>query len=208
LTPGSQSTHNVNVFALLRRLYHWTLELAAHRRAVWALAGVSFAESSFFPIPPDVVLIPMCVTNRRRALWYATVCTAASVLGGLAGYAIGAFLWETVGQAIINFYRLADEMNAFKESYRLHGAWIIAIAGFTPVPYKLFTIASGVFQYPVLEFAIISTLARGARFYLVAGLLMWFGEPIKAFIEKRFELVTVVFTVLLVGGFFVLRYFI
>ncbi|TKW61067.1 MAG: DedA family protein [Blastochloris viridis] len=194
------------IFKQLRRLYDWTLKLANSRHATASLFGISFAESSFFPIPPDVMLIPMCVANRQKALWYAAVCTLGSALGGVAGYAIGYFLFETIGQGIINFYGLQHQMEVFTESFNLHGGWLIVIAGFTPLPYKLITIASGLFMYSLPLFFILSVLSRGARFFMVAGLLYYFGEPIRNFIEKRFELLTVVFSVLLIGGFVALKY--
>ena len=194
------------VFQQLRRLYNWTLTLAGHRHATASLFGISFAESSFFPIPPDVMLIPMCVANRKKALWYAFVCTLGSALGGVAGYAIGYFLFEAIGQSILNFYHLQDKMVSFTASFQQHGGWLIAAAGFTPIPYKLITIASGLFHYPLALFFLLSFVSRGARFFLVAGLLYAFGEPIRAFIEKHFEALTIVFTILLVGGFVALKY--
>lgn len=194
------------IFQYLRRLYDWTLNLANHRHATASLFGISFAESSFFPIPPDIMLIPMCVANRKKALWYAAICTLGSAVGGLAGYAIGYFLFEAVGQAIINFYGLQHQMESFTHSFNQHGGWLIAIAGFTPIPYKLITIASGLFMYPLALFFLLSVTSRGARFFLVAGLLYYFGEPIRNFIEKRFELLTIIFTLLLVGGFVALKY--
>ena len=190
----------------MRRLYDWTMRLAAHRRALPALAAVSFIESSIFPIPPDVLLIPMCLADRRRSLWIATVCTTASVAGGFLGYAIGYFLFESVGRAVLEFYRAMDQFDQFQQAFLEYGWWIIVIKGATPIPYKLITIAAGVAGFPLLAFAIASMISRGVRFFLVAGLLWWFGEPIRLFVERHLTLVTTVFAVLLVGGFVVVRY--
>lgn len=192
---------------MLRRLYDKTLELAAHRHAVWALAGVSFAESSFFPIPPDVMLMPMAVAERRKAWLYAAVCTIASVLGGMAGYLIGYGLFETIGEPILGLYdpeRVA--WDKFTQLYEEWGFWIVFAAGFSPLPYKVFTIASGVAALNFPIFVIASLLSRGARFFLVSALIYWFGPPIRAFVEKRLGLVTSVFLILLVGGFAVIKY--
>jgi membrane protein YqaA with SNARE-associated domain len=182
------------------------MALAAHRRALPALAFISFLESSVFPIPPDVMLIPMVLADRRRAWWIATVCTAASVIGGFLGYAIGYLLFETVGRAVLEFYRAMDEFDAFQHAFLEYGWWIIIIKGATPIPFKLVTIASGVAHFPLWAFAIASVISRGMRFFLVAGLLWWFGEPIRIFVERHLALVTTLFIVLLVGGFVVVRY--
>lgn len=192
---------------MLRRLYDKTLELAAHRHAVWALAGVSFAESSFFPIPPDVMLMPMVVAKRRKAWLYAAVCTIASVFGGMAGYLIGYGLFETIGEPILGLYdpeRVA--WDKFTQLYEEWGFWIVFAAGFSPLPYKVFTIASGVAALNFPIFVIASLLSRGGRFFLVSALLYWFGPPVRAFVEKRLGLVTSVFLILLVGGFAVIKY--
>jgi membrane protein YqaA with SNARE-associated domain len=191
---------------LLRRLYDWTLELSAHRHALWALAVVSFIESSIFPIPPDVLLIPMVLACREKAWRIALVCTVASVLGGLAGYAIGYYLFETVGRTLLEFYGYGGKFAAFKDTYNEWGAWAVFIAGSTPFPYKVITIVSGVTALSLPIFIICSVLARGLRFFLVAGLLWYFGEPIRVFIEKRLGILFVLFSVFLVGGFVVLKY--
>ncbi len=189
----------------LRALYDWTLALAGHRRAEWALGLISFLESSIFPIPPDVMLMPMVLAARQRAWRLATICTLASVLGGLAGYGIGLFLFDTIGQPILDFYGYAEKFTRFQESYNAYGAWIVFGAGFSPIPYKVFTIASGVTQLDILTFFVASALSRGARFFLVAGLLWRFGAPIRAFIERWLGLLTLLFFVLLFGGFLVLK---
>ena len=191
---------------MLRRLYDWTMNLAGHPRAPWALGTVSFVESSVFPIPPDVLLIPMVLKERAKAWFSATLCTVTSVLGGVAGYAIGYFLFETIGKPILGFYGYTDKFVEFAGRYNEWGAWIVFIAGLTPFPYKVVTIASGVTQLNLIVFIVASVIARGMRFYAVAGLLYWFGPPVRAFIEKRLGLVFTVFVVGLVGGFVLLKF--
>ena len=191
---------------MLRRLYDWVMGLAAHRNATGVLAAVSFIESSVFPIPPDTMLIPMALANRNRAWFYATVATIASVLGGLVGYAIGYFLYDTVGQAIISFYGLAEKFRSFSERYNEHGLAIVFFAGLTPFPYKVITIASGVTSMALPVFIAASVVSRGLRFFLVCGLLYFFGPPIKDFIEKYLGWLTLIFGILLVGGFVAIRY--
>jgi membrane protein YqaA with SNARE-associated domain len=193
---------------MLRRLYDWTLALAAHRHARLALAGVSFAESSFFPIPPDVVLIPMIIADRAAAWRLALITTVASVVGGLAGYAIGYFLFDLVGRPILDLYGLEAAFADFARRYNEHGAWIVFIAGLTPIPYKLVTIASGATALDPLVFMVASVAARGLRFFVVAGLLYWLGPPIRVFIEERLALVFTIFVIGLVGGFVVVKYLI
>lgn len=192
--------------AMLRRMYDKTLELASHRHAVWALSGVSFLESSVFPIPPDVMLIPMVLAERLKAWAYAFVCTVSSVIGGIAGYAIGFFLFELVGKPILDFYGYAEAFATFAGRYNEYGAWIVFIAGVTPIPYKVVTIASGATQLNFLVFVVASIAARGLRFFVVSGLLYWFGPPIREFIERRFGLVSTVFVVMLFAGFLVIKY--
>jgi membrane protein YqaA with SNARE-associated domain len=191
---------------VLRKLYDWTLDLAARPHAVRALAVVSFAESSFFPIPPDVLLIPVVLAQRARAWFIAGVCTIASVLGGLAGYAIGYYLFETVGQWVINLYGLQDKAVQFQQFYDEWGLWVILIKGLTPIPFKLVTIVSGAAHFDLLTFFVASMVTRGGRFYIVAALLKYFGPPIQAFVEKRLTLVFTVFLIGLIGGFAVLKY--
>ncbi|MPZ09244.1 MAG: DedA family protein [Kiloniellaceae bacterium] len=191
---------------MLRRLYDWTMDLAGHRHALVALAVISFAESSFFPIPPDVLLIPMILAARQRTWLIATVCTVASVVGGVAGYAIGALLFDTLGQPIVVFYGYLDRFQEFQVRYEEWGAWIVAGAGFTPFPYKVITITSGVMDLDFGVFMAASTISRGARFFLLAALLWHFGPPIRAFIERYLPQLTIIFFVLLLGGFVALRY--
>ncbi len=179
--------------------------MAARRHALWALAGVSFAESSFFPIPPDILLIPMVIANRARAWLIAGVCTVASVAGGAFGYAIGFFLFETVGQPLVAFYGYGERFATFQSWYNEYGLLIVFAAGLTPLPYKVFTIASGVTGLGFISFLVGSVVSRGARFYVEAALLWWLGEPIQRFLERNLQWVTAGFVVLLVGGFVVLR---
>jgi membrane protein YqaA with SNARE-associated domain len=201
-----QAIHKAVPIPLLRSLYDWVMKKAAHPKAIWWLAGISFAESSFFPIPPDVMLVPMVLANRQRAWVIAGVCLVASVLGGMLGYYIGYALLETVGQWIIQLYGMQDGLIGFQEWYAEYGLWVILIKGATPIPYKIVTIASGIAHFSLPIFIAASIVTRGIRFYLVAGLLYWFGEPIRAFIEKRLTLVTTLFVVCLVGGFIVIKY--
>jgi membrane protein YqaA with SNARE-associated domain len=191
---------------MIRALYFKVMQLAAHKRAQWWLAAVSFIESSVFPIPPDVMLIPMVLAQRAKAWLYAFVCTASSVLGGLAGYAIGFFLFETVGKAVLDFYGKQDAFAKFAGWYNEFGAWIVFFAGVTPFPYKVITIASGTTGLNLIVFVLASIASRGLRFYLVAALLYWFGPPIRDFIERRLGILTFVFFILLFGGFLALRY--
>lgn len=191
---------------MLRKLYNWTMSFAAHRNARKALAAISFAESSFFPIPPDVLLIPMVLAERRKAFEIALICTIASVLGGMLGYLIGAFLYDTVGQWVVNLYHLQDKMESFKAQYEEWGILIILLAGFTPIPYKVFTITSGLLAYDFGLFVLLSALGRGGRFFLLAALLYYFGEPIRGFIERRLEVLTAGVAALAVAGFVLVRY--
>jgi membrane protein YqaA with SNARE-associated domain len=193
---------------MMHRAYAWTMRTASHRKAPQALFWVAFAESSFFPIPPDVMLIPMVVANPARAWFYAGICTLGSVLGGVAGYAIGYFLYETLGLWVINLYGLAAHAEAYRAAYNEWGLWIILIKGLTPIPYKLVTIASGAAAFNFWVFIAASIVTRAGRFFLVAALLYWFGEPIRDFIERRLTLVTTVFAVALIGGFVVVKYLI
>ncbi|MBS0234440.1 MAG: DedA family protein [Proteobacteria bacterium] len=191
---------------MLRGLYDWTMRTAASKEAPWALAVVSFVESSFFPIPPDVMLIPMVLSERKKAWWYATIATVASVIGGMLGYAIGYYLYDAVGLPILKFYGREHALDSFMTFVKVYGVPAVIIKGMTPIPYKVVTIAAGVGKMNFLAFIGASIAARAMRFYLVAGLLYFFGEPIRAFIEERLALVTTVFVVLLVGGFVAVRY--
>lgn len=191
---------------MLKRLYDWVMALSAHPRALWALAGVAFIESSVFPIPPHAILVPMVLADRARAWLYAAVTTISSVIGGILGYAIGFFLFELAGKPILNFYGQTEAFTSFAERYNEWGAWIVFIAGVTPFPYKVITIASGATQLNFAIFMVASILARGLVFFVISALLYWFGPPIRNFIERRLGLVTAVFMILLFGGFLAIKY--
>lgn len=191
---------------MLTRLYERTMALAGSRHAFWALGGVSFAESSFFPIPPDVLLVPMALANRAKARMLAIWCTITSVAGGVVGYAIGALLYESVGQWLMGLYGHSDGVEEFRAAYIAYGAWIILLKGLTPIPYKIVTIASGFAGYDFFLFVILSFITRGLRFWIVAELLRHYGAPIQGFIEKRLGLVTFGLLFIIVGGFVLARY--
>ena len=193
---------------MIKRLYDWTMQAASHKHAVPTLFGVSFVESSFFPIPPDVMLIPMVLAQRAKAWFYAAIATVGSVIGGFFGYAIGFFLFEQVAKPLLSFYGYLDKFATFASQYNDYGAWIVLFAGITPFPYKVITIASGATALNLAIFGLASVVARGLRFYVVAALLYWFGPPIRAFIEERLGLVLTVFLVLLFGGFLAIRFFV
>lgn len=190
---------------MIRKLYDWVIGLAVHPQAIWWLALVSFAESSIFPIPPDVMIVPMVLSDRAAALRIAVVGTISSVLGGLAGYAIGYFFFDAIGDRIVEFYGYGAKFEEFRGTYAEYGAWIVALAGLTPFPYKVITIASGFFALDPIVFLVASVLSRGARFGLEAALLWKYGEPIREFIEKRLALLSVVFVILLFGGFALIK---
>jgi membrane protein YqaA with SNARE-associated domain len=191
---------------MLQKLYAWILSLTRTRHAVTALAAISFAESSFFPLPPDLMLVPMGIANRERVWFYALVCTIASVLGGILGYAIGALLFDSLGAWLMNFYGLTDKMDQFREWYQLNGHWAILLKGLTPIPYKLVTITSGVAGYSLTWFILLSIVTRAGRFFLLAALIFFFGEPIREFIEKRLGLTLAVLAITLVAGFLAVKF--
>ena len=188
---------------MLRRIYDWCIDAAHKPYALWILGAVAFAESSFFPIPPDVMLLPMSVARPRRAWLFATVCTVASVAGGVLGYAIGALLYDSVGQWLINLYGLGSKVETFRESYAQWGALIIIGKGLTPIPFKLVTIASGFAGYNIWLFVLCSIIARGGRFFVVAILLNRYGEWIRVRIERHLTLWVALFAIVLVLGFIV-----
>jgi membrane protein YqaA with SNARE-associated domain len=191
---------------MLRSLYDRVLALAASKNAPWWLAVVSFTESSFFPIPPDVLLIPMILARPDKAWRYALICTIASVIGGAFGWLIGYALFDLMAQPILNLYGYGEKFHAFQESYREWGLWIILIKGLTPIPYKIVTIASGAANFDFVTFMLASIVTRGGRFYLVAVLLHFFGAPVKDFVEKRLTLVTSVVAAGIIGGFLALKF--
>jgi membrane protein YqaA with SNARE-associated domain len=187
--------------AMLKRTYDWCIAAADKPYALWILAAVAFAESSFFPIPPDIMLLPMSLARPKRAWWFAAICTVASVAGGVVGYAIGALLYDSVGQWLINVYGLSGKVEAFRQSYAEWGAWIIIGKGLTPIPYKLVTITSGFAGYNIWLFILCSIIARGGRFFVVAILLNRYGDLIRRELEKRLGLWVAIGAVVLVLGF-------
>lgn len=191
---------------MLQKFYDRTIALSAHRHALLALALISFIESSVFPIPPDVLIIPMVLAARDRAWIIAGVATVSSVLGGFAGYAIGHLFFEAIGQPILDLYGYAAKFDEFAAAYNEWGVWIVGGAGFTPFPYKVITIASGVTGLDLMEFGLASAISRGARFFLVAALLWKFGPPLRRFIEGNLAMLTTLFFVLLFGGFVLVRF--
>lgn len=191
---------------MLRRLYDWTLSLAAGPRANVALFGVSFAEASFFPLPPDILLVPMILARPEKAYRLAILCGLASTFGGMLGYAIGALLYDTLGLWIIQLYGYGEKIDAFREAYAQWGLWIILLKGLTPIPYKLVSITSGFAGYDVFLFFFLSVISRVLRFLAVAWLLKRYGEPVREFIEKRLELSAILMLVVVVGGFVLVKY--
>ena len=191
---------------MMKRLYDRVMELAGHPQALWWLARVSFIESSVFPIPPDVMMIPMIIARPTRAWLIALVALVASVAGGLLGYAIGALAFETIGQPILSSLGKGDAMAEFNTRFNDFGFWAVLVAGVTPFPYKVITIMSGWTAMPLGTFIATSILARALRFFVVAGLLRVFGAPIREFIERRLGLVFTLFIVVLIGGFALVKY--
>jgi len=189
---------------MLRRLYDWCVDAAGRPYAAWTLGAVAFAESSFFPAPPDLMLIPMALARPDRAWFFAAVCTAMSVIGGLFGYFIGAELYATVGHWLISLYGYGDKVEAFRQAYAQYGAWIILIKGFTPIPYKIVTITSGFAGFNIALFVVLSIITRGMRFFLVAFLLNRYGEPAREIIEKRLGFWTAVAVIGIVVGFVII----
>jgi len=185
---------------MLRRIYDWCIAAADKPHALWILTAIAFAESSFFPVPPDIMLVPMSLAKPRRAWLYAGLCTIASVTGGLLGYAIGALLYDSVGQWVINLYGYGDKVEAFREFYARWGSVAILLKGLTPIPYKLVTITSGFAGYDIWLFTLLSLITRGARFFIEAVVLNRFGDPIRAEVEKRLGLWVTLFAVVLIGG--------
>ncbi|KJS31572.1 MAG: cytochrome B561 [Desulfatitalea sp. BRH_c12] len=191
---------------MMRRLYDWVLHWADTPYGIWALFGLAFAESSFFPIPPDVLLIALAIGNPAKAFKFALVCSAGSVLGGWAGYYIGYEFMTGIGQKIVNMYGFGDKVDYIGALYKQYDAWAVTIAGFTPIPYKVFTIAAGMFKIDFLVFTLASTFSRSARFLLVAALIHRFGPGIKGFIDRYFNPLATAFVILLVLGFVLIKY--
>jgi len=191
---------------LLRKTYDWILHWSTTKYALPALAILAFAESSFFPIPPDVLLIAMTVAVPMKAFRYAAVCSVASVLGGMFGYFLGWQFMDLVGTPIVEFYHFQEQFAKIGSWYEEYNAWAVGAAGFTPLPYKVFTLAAGAFEINFPVFVLASLVSRSARFFIVAGLIWKFGAPIKVFIEKYFNILSIVFIVLLFAGFVLVKY--
>lgn len=193
----------MNIF---RKLYDWTLNKSSHPKAPWFLSIIAFSESSFFPIPPDIILIPMIIARRAKAWTYALICTISSVLGGIAGYLIGYFFYNSVGILIIQYYSLDNQFTIFESYYNNYGIWIVLGAGFTPFPFKFITIASGLFGLNLLLFTGVACIARGLRFFLLAGLLKIFGNFLTNLIDRYFNILVTIFFILFIGSFILLKY--
>ncbi len=192
---------------MLRKLYDWVLHWAETPYGSWALFILAFAESSFFPIPPDVLLIALAISIPAKAFRYALICSAGSVLGGIAGYVIGYQFMDLIGFRILNFYGLMEKYDIISDLYGRYNAWAVGIAGFTPVPYKVFTISAGAFKINFPVFLMASVVSRSARFFLVGWLIYKFGAEIRSFIDRYFNILAVVFTILLIGGFILIKWF-
>ncbi len=191
----------------VRKTYNWVLHWSETPHGPVALFVLAFMESSFFPVPPDVLLIALALGVPKRAWTFAMICTVGSVLGGIIGYTIGATFFDAVGYKILDFYGALAKFAHVQELYREYGVWVVGIAGFTPIPYKVFTIASGVFHMDMFSFAVVSFFTRGARFFLVGGLIWKFGSPIKNFIDRYFDVLSVAFVIILALGFVAVKFF-
>ncbi len=193
---------------IIRRLYDWVLGWADTPYGPAALLFLAFAEASFFPVPPDILLMALALGEPLKSFWYAFLSTVGSVTGGLLGYYIGYSFMNTIGVRILTFYGAMEKFEYLRHLYNEYNVWFLAVAGFTPIPYKVFTIASGAFHSPILLFIVVSAASRAARFYLVALFFYFFGERARDFIDRYFNLLTILFVVLLIGGFLVVKYLI
>ena len=191
--------------SLLQRTYNSCMEWIQTPAGIWVLFFIAVAESSFFPIPPDVFLIALCIGAPKKSLKFAAACAAGSVIGGALGYGLGLAFMDTLGQRILTLYGLEDKYHIVQGLYQQYDAWAVAAAGFTPLPYKLFTITAGAFKINFPTFMLVSLVARSARFFLVAGLIYKFGAPVQYFINKYFNILTIVFLILLIGGFVLIK---
>jgi membrane protein YqaA with SNARE-associated domain len=191
---------------MLRRLYDWCIDAAGKPHAIWVMGGVSFAESSFFPVPPDIMLIPMALARPDRAWRYAVACTLASVAGGVLGYLIGALLYDSVGQWIVHVFRYGDKIEAARQGFAQYGGWIILVKGLMPIPYKVVTIAAGFSSYNIAWFVLLSLLTRGGRFFAEALLLKRYGPSARAIIEKRLGFWVTIAAAAVVAGFLAVIY--
>jgi len=194
------------ILKIIRKTYNWVLHWADTPYGIWALFILAFCESSFFPIPPDVLLIALAISLPSKSFKYALVCSVGSVLGGAFGYFIGKELMDSIGKPILEFYNVTEKYDSIGNLYNRYDAWAVGIAGFTPIPYKVFTIAAGAFNINFFVFLLASIVSRSARFFILAGLIIKFGSPIKTFIDKYFNLLTFVFVILLVVGFVLIKY--
>lgn len=185
---------------MLRPLYNWIIRRSARPDAVWWMAGVSFAESSFFPLPPDIMLIPMCLAEPKKLWHYTNICAAASLLGGILGYAIGFFLFDSVGRMLFDLYGLWDAYYGFQDSFNTVGPWLLVLKGVTPIPYKLLAITAGIAKMDIVVFLLCSVVARFSRYYIIAVLLHFYGPQVQHLIEKRLMLVTTLLLVVVIGG--------
>ncbi len=197
---------SLNPFTWVRSLYDWVVGLSERPNAVRTLFVIAFAESSFFPIPPDVLLIPLAIGVPRRALRFAALCTVGSSLGALLGYFLGLEFYEVIGQRIVTFYSAGEQYERVQDLYQQWDVVAIALAGFTPIPFKIFTITAGVFKINLITFTIVVLLSRGARFFLLGGLIWRFGPSIRNFVDRYFNLLVILFSILLVGGFLIVKY--
>jgi len=200
------SHRSLNPFTWVRSLYDWVVGLSERPNAVRTLFVIAFAESSFFPVPPDVLLIPLAIGVPRRALRFAALCTVGSSLGALFGYFLGLEFYEVIGQRIVAFYSAGEQYERVQALYQRWDVVAIALAGFTPIPFKIFTITAGVFKINLITFTIVVLLSRGARFFLLGGVIWRFGPSIRNFVDRYFNLLVILFSILLVGGFFIVKY--
>lgn len=191
---------------IIRKTYDWVLHWAETPYGPWVLFILAFCESSFFPIPPDVLLIALAISIPSKSFIYALICSLGSVLGGAFGYYIGIELMDTIGKPILEIYGVMDKYEYIGELYNQYNAWAVGIAGFTPIPYKVFTIAAGAFKIDFFVFILASFISRSARFFIVSALIFKFGSPIKSFIDKYFNLLSILFVILLILGFIALKY--
>jgi len=202
---GRTEMEETKKLSLLQRIYNSCMEWIQTPAGIWVLFFIAVAESSFFPIPPDVFLIALCIGAPKKSMKFAAVCAAGSVIGGALGYGLGLAFMDTLGQRILTLYGLEDKYHVVQELYQQYDAWAVAAAGFTPLPYKLFTITAGAFKINFPTFMLVSLAARSARFFLVAGLIYKFGAPVQYFINKYFNILTIVFLILLIGGFVLIK---
>ncbi len=192
--------------SMLKQGYGWILSWAEKKNAGFFLFFLALAEASFFPIPPDVLLIALGLALPRKSLRWATICLAGSVLGGIIGYGLGYYFMEAVGDSILQFYHLMDKYSEVQALYQQYDAWAVAAGGFTPLPYKLFTITAGAFRIDFITFILASVISRGLRFFLVAGTIYFFGPKVRYFLEHYFNLFTIIFAIMLIGGYFLIKW--